>query len=126
MIIGIGVDLIEHHRVGKVFSRFKEKFLHRVFNLEEQKYCLSKNDPVPFLSARFAVKEAFIKALNFESNCPISYNEICVIGEAGKKKHVELKGMAKKYFIQSTANKIHLSMSHSKNYSVANIILEKT
>jgi holo-[acyl-carrier protein] synthase len=62
-VLGLGLDLVENRRIQKVWERFGDAFLARVFLPTEREYCLSFADPVPHLAARFAAKEAAGKAL---------------------------------------------------------------
>jgi len=62
MILGVGVDLVEVARVRRVYERHGERFLKRVYLPEELRYLETLEDPAPALAARFAAKEAFVKA----------------------------------------------------------------
>ena len=61
-ILGLGFDATDIPRVREVFARYGERFLHRVFTDGEIAYCTRHRDPVPSLAARFAAKEAAMKA----------------------------------------------------------------
>ena len=63
MILGTGIDVTEVPRVAESISRFGDRFLQRVYTAEEIAYCIRQRDPVPSLAARFAAKEAAMKAL---------------------------------------------------------------
>ena len=62
-ILGLGFDATDIPRVREVFARYGERFLHRVFTDGEIAYCTRHRDPVPSLAARFAAKEAVMKAM---------------------------------------------------------------
>src|SRR4026209_232838 len=62
-ILGLGFDATDIPRVADLFTRFGERFLHRVFTDGEIAYCLRRRNPVPHLAGRFAAKEAAMKAL---------------------------------------------------------------
>ena len=81
MILGLGTDLVENHRIRQALDRFGDRFLNRVYSEEEIQYSLSHEDPVPYLSARFAVKEAAIKALNLTEQVGLSYQDVQVGGK---------------------------------------------
>ena len=63
MILSVGNDIVENGRIKDTFDKFGERFLEKVFSKDEVEYCLSKKNAIPHLSARFACKEAFIKAI---------------------------------------------------------------
>lgn len=122
MIYGVGIDIVSVQRLREVAERWGWRFLQRVFSSTEIDYCLGKKDPYPPLSARFATKEAMVKALGGKPN--INLREIEVShAEAGRPiitPGVKLRECLEKIGIQ----KIHLSLSHEKDYSMAIVILE--
>ena len=81
MIVGIGVDLVETKRIKRAHERFGERFLNRVFCLKESQRCLEKKDPYMCLSARFAAKEAFSKALGTGIRGGLRLNQICITND---------------------------------------------
>ena len=62
-VLGIGVDLTQMPRMRRVVARWDERFLQRVFTEQEIAYCRRRRDPIPHFAARFAAKEATLKAL---------------------------------------------------------------
>ncbi|MFN3603484.1 MAG: holo-ACP synthase [Leptonema sp. (in: bacteria)] len=124
MIVGIGIDIIEHKKIQNIYSKYGEKFLRRYFGLDEIEYSLSKPDPIPYLSARFAAKEAVIKSLNLKKRIGLFYKDIEIKGKHFGKKELLLKGEIKRIFEEKKITKHHLSISHSENYSIAMVILE--
>ena len=122
MVYGVGIDICENKRIEKILKNHKDNFLKRVFIAEEIKYCMEKSNPIPHLAARFAMKEAFIKAVGDGSIA--SYREIGLIGENGKKDPVvfgNMKNIVGKLNIQN----IFCSISHADFYSTAVVVLEK-
>ena len=63
MILGIGIDMVEIERVKKVYERYPERTLKKLYGHQEREYIESKKNPYPHLAARFCAKEAFSKAL---------------------------------------------------------------
>ena len=63
MVLGIGTDLVEIERIQRVFDRFGDRFLHRIFTAAEIAYCHLKKHSAESFAARFAAKEAGAKAL---------------------------------------------------------------
>lgn len=125
MILGLGIDIIENHRIDESWQRYGERFLERIYSPEEVAYCLGKANPAPYLAVRFAAKEAFIKALSVKPGSGIGYREITVTGRGKGKKKIALSGLALEAYNSLGANHIHLSLSHSEDFSTAAIILEQ-
>lgn len=123
MKISVGNDLVENIRIADIYSKFQEKFLEKVYTPHESGYCLSKPDPVPFLSARFAVKEAFIKALDLPNGVVLNWREIELFGDFFGKKNLKLSGKAEEIFYEQGFEKISVSISHTDNFASAVVIL---
>ncbi|MBI3394458.1 MAG: holo-ACP synthase [Spirochaetia bacterium] len=124
MILGLGTDIIENDRIRDLLSKHGDRFLNRIFTREEVEYARSHVDPVPYLAARFAVKEASIKALNLPGEMGVSMKEVEVAGSVFGKKKLVLHGKVKKIAEQMGARHFHLSLSHGQGMSMAVVILE--
>lgn len=124
MIIGLGTDIVDNQRIRKIYLRFGDKFLKKVYTEGEIAYCLKFNDPVPRLAARFAVKESAIKALNYRGFSGISLKEAEVKGDEFGKKSLILHGEMLKKADELGVKKMHLSISHAEQASTAVVILE--
>ncbi len=124
MIIGLGTDIVENNRIQHLFETHGERFLSRVYTAEEIEYAVSHADPVPYLAARFAVKEAVIKALNLPAAMGISMKEIEVAGKVFGAKKLVLHGRVLALAEERGATKFHLSLSHALGVSMAVVILE--
>jgi holo-[acyl-carrier protein] synthase len=124
MIIGIGIDLVEIHRINKLI---KSPGLSRVFTPDEIKYCKSKKNCAESFAARFAAKEAFLKAIGTgwgTSKSP-SFSQIEVIrNKKAPFLSLRLTGKAKETASKMKVNKIHLSVAHSGENAVAVVLLE--
>ena len=119
MIIAIGVDLIELHRIKKILSSSSgERFLERTFTSVELEYCLAKKNPVPSLAARFAAKEAFQKTW-FESH---GWQDVWVEFE-GVRPVIKVCSALEKIMLEKRW-KAHLSLSHTLENAVATVVLE--
>ncbi len=115
----IGVDIIEITRIDKLIKRWGKTFLQRVFTPSELEFYNS----VPSLAARFAAKEAVLKALG-ACDKGISWQEIEILAELNGKPSVNLMGKAKLHADESAISKINISLSHSKEYAVAFVVGE--
>ncbi|MDX2481697.1 MAG: holo-ACP synthase [Desulfuromusa sp.] len=122
-IIGIGTDLARSERFRK-FLDPDNKVLERIFSHEERRYSLKKRDPAPHLAARFAAKEAFLKALGTGLRDGLAWEQVCVVLDSLGCPTLEISGRAAELMAARGANKTHLSYSHDGDYAVATVILE--
>ena len=120
----VGVDIIEIGRFKGVWKRRGPKFLDRIFSKPEQDYCLSKTHPAPHLAARFAAKEALLKAVGGEIRGLFRWVEITVRREKDGPPKIELSGKASAYFKKRGLKPTSLSLSHSRDYAVAVALVE--
>lgn len=122
MIIGLGTDIIEIERVRKAVT--KKNFRDNVFTQTEQKYCESrgKNSAASY-AARFAAKEAFFKALG--TGIFTSLTSVEVVNDERGAPKINLRGRAKILAESMCAEKISVSLSHSRDFATATCIIEK-
>jgi holo-[acyl-carrier protein] synthase len=125
MIYGIGIDLVENDRIEKIIQKWGDKFLSRVFSNREIEYCGRHAQAVIHYSARFAVKESFLKAIGTGLGRGVKLLEIEVVNEESGKPTLMLSGGAREYLKNAGVEKVHLSITHTKNYASAMILLEK-
>ncbi len=123
MIIGIGIDLVKSARIKKITERFGDRFLNRVFTPAEVAYARKKKYPEQPLSARFAVKEAVLKALGIGVQMGINWQEIETTHDPFGKPVTQLSGQTQKIAQEKLVSKIFTSITHEKDFSIANIIL---
>lgn len=122
-ILGIGTDLARIER----FRRFLEpgsRVLDRLYSSEERDYALAKRDPAPHLAARFAAKEAFLKALGTGLRDGLAWGQIRVRQDALGAPCLFLDGRAAELLAERGAARTHLSLAHDGEYAVATVILE--
>ena len=126
MIIGCGIDLIKIERIEKIIRKWGDNFTSRVFTLLEREYCeKKKGNKYQSYAGRFAAKEALLKALGLglrEANwkeIEIKNDELGqpIIDTSGKLKNIALAKGVSKYFI---------TISHTKDYAIAQVIIEGT
>ncbi len=102
------------------------RFSERVFTQTEREYCESKGVSAPqSFAARFAAKEAFLKALGTGWRGKITWHDIEIINDEFGKPSFSLSGEALKLMQNLGANKVHLSLSHTSEHAVANVVLER-
>ncbi|MDQ3713250.1 MAG: holo-ACP synthase [Acidobacteriota bacterium] len=125
MIVSIGIDIIEVYRIRETISR-TARFAERVFTNTERDYCEAKGAAAAqSYAARFAAKEAFLKALKTGWRGKITWHDIEIHSDENGVPSLEIRGEAKKILENLGANRIHLSLSHTTEHAVAQVILEK-
>ena len=105
-----------------VFERYGDRFLHRVFTDGEIAYCKRHRDPVPSLAARFAAKEATMKALGTGHSRGVLWKDIEVVRHFGPP-HLQLTGGAKRRFDAMAARRSLLTLTHSDVLAMAQVLL---
>jgi holo-[acyl-carrier protein] synthase len=125
MIIGIGIDVVEIERIEGIMARRGERFAGRVFTSAEISYCESLGSKWASYAARFAAKEATMKALGTGWALGIRFREIEVIRSDQGAPSITLCGFALERFAALGATLIHLSLSHSRQFAIAQVVLEK-
>jgi len=124
VIVGIGVDLIGVGRIRAVHQRQGQRFLARIYTATEQAYCLAHRDPAERLAARWAAKEACMKALGTGWAQGVTFLDIGVITGPGGSPCIELSGGARAHAERLGMVRSHLTMSHSDGMAVALVVLE--
>lgn len=124
MIIGMGSDLVDIDRIQKVLNSYPERFLRRVFTLEEQEAARSKHSQAAFFAKRFAAKEACLKALGLGLRDGIRWIDMTVGNDALGKPTIELSGKALERLAKFGATRIHLTLSDTQNLAQAIVVIE--
>ncbi len=125
MIVSIGIDIIEVYRIRETISR-TPRFLERVYTAPERAYCESKGAAAAqSYAARFAAKEAFLKALKTGWRGKITWHDIEITSNNEGVPALKIEGAAQDILKNLGANQIHLSLSHTTEHAVAQVILEK-
>jgi holo-[acyl-carrier protein] synthase len=123
MIIGTGIDLIEVERIAMRVGR-DSGFRELVFSKAEMDYCDSKATRFEHYAARFAAKEAFLKAIGRGLDSGLSLHEIEVLNDAKGKPEIRLSGQTAIELTSMNIRFIHVSLSHLKSMATAVVILE--
>lgn len=125
MIYGIGIDLVENDRMEKIIRKWDRKFLNRIFSAGEVEYCSKHVQSSIHYGARFAAKESFLKALGMGLGEGVRMNEIEVINDKNGKPFLALSGEAKVQIAKREITRLHLSLTHTRQYASAIVLLEK-
>jgi holo-[acyl-carrier protein] synthase len=120
---GIGVDLVRISRMRDVIARWHERFLHRVFTEGEIAYCERRKDPVPHYAARFAAKEAGLKALGTGLNLGVSWRELEVRREGDGPPRLVLSGRTLEIGRERGGRRMLLALTHDGDYALAQAML---
>ena len=122
-ITGIGVDLVNIPRMREVIGRWQERFLQRVFTEAEIAYCRGRRDPVPHFAARFAAKEAGLKALGTGLRLGVNWRELEVRREGGGAPELVLSGRSKEIGRSRGGSRVLLALTHEGEYALAQAML---
>ena len=124
LILGIGTDLMEIERIRQSIARFGDRFLARVFTPNEIGYCQQKKNAAESFAARFAAKEAGAKALGTGISHGIGWLEVEVVREPSGKPSLHLSGRAAGRARSLGVTSISLSLTHSRDTSLAVVVME--
>jgi holo-[acyl-carrier protein] synthase len=124
MIVGTGVDIVEVARIKGAVQRFGNRFLNRVFTPEEIRYCTSKLNTAERLAARFAAKEAGMKAIGTGLRHGVTWHDLEVVRAASGKPSLRLTGKVAEFASRLGCAHVHLSLSHTADQAIAFVILE--
>jgi len=125
MIVGIGIDLVEIARLKRSIERFNERFLKRIYTVRELEYCQQKLIREKHYAVRFAAKEAMVKAIGIGVRNGITWQDIEVVNDGMGKPEIRTYGKCKQIMSILKVNRIHISLSHTENYGIAMVVLEK-
>jgi|SRR5271165_826269 len=124
MIVGTGIDIAEVPRIAESIERFGDRFLRRIFTEGEIQYCDSKANRVERYAARFAAKEAAMKALGTGWSRGVRWRDIEVVRPPGGRPTVKFHGKAAEFADKLNARNVALSLSHTPEQAIASVILE--
>lgn len=120
-LAGIGVDMVEIARMEKVLAR-RPNFAKRVFTEEEQAYCTSKARPAQHFAARFAAREAVLKALGTGFSRGIGFSDVSVVSNEAGRPEVVLVGRARQIADEQGVREVALSLSYTHEVAVASAV----
>src|ERR1700690_391717 len=124
MIIGTGVDIAEVSRIRESIERFGDRFLRRIFTDGEIRYCEPKANRCESYAARFAAKEAGMKALGTGWSRGVRWRDIEVVRPRGQRPTLQFHGEAAAIAAKLGTKNIALSITHPSEQALAHVILE--
>lgn len=118
-ILGIGTDIIECPRIGKMIEQHGELFLRRVYTEREIRYCQSRKHAIEHFAGRWAAKEAILKALGTGWSRGIAWTDLEIRNNASGQPRVLVCGGAKEAALLRGIGDIFVSISHCRTYATA-------
>jgi holo-[acyl-carrier protein] synthase len=124
MIVGTGIDIAEVPRIRQSIERFGDRFLQRIFTAGEIRYCDSKMNRFERYAARFAAKEAAMKALGTGWNHGVRWRDCEVVRMPGGRPTIAFHGKAGEFAAKLGMKNAALSITHTAEQAIAQVILE--
>jgi len=118
----MGIDLAEVPRIAGMVKRWGDRFTRRVFTEGEREYAFSRGNAASHLAARFAAKEATLKALGVPPG--LSWHEIEVIGGGNEPPLLVLRGEALAAANRLGTVRMHLTLTHTADVAAAMVVAE--
>ena len=118
-MLSTGVDIIEIPRIRRVLERYGQRFLDRIFTVDEIAYCRGR---APNLAARFAAKEAAMKALGTGVK-GVGWKDIEVVRHESGAPAIKLHQRGERRAQRLAVQEISVSLSHSREYAVAFVVV---
>ena len=118
-IIGIGTEIVECLRIGRMIEQHGEQFLTRVYTVREIRHCQARKRAKEHFAAHWAAKEAVLKALNSGWRRGFAWTDIEVLPEPGGPPQALLAGAARDLAERQGISSIFLSLSHCRAYATA-------
>jgi len=124
MITGIGIDVIQNDRIRQSIERFGDRFLQRIYTEAEIEYCKKSGQPEIHYAARFAAKEAGLKAIGTGWRRGVTWQDFEVANLASGRPTLRLHGVAAEIAGKMGVKSISLSITHTAELGMAHVILE--
>lgn len=125
MIVGLGLDIAEVDRIAAAIERHGAPILERLYTPREVVYCERHKNKFERYAARFAAKEAAMKALGTGWSHGVRWRDIEVMNAPGGKPTLNLAGVAHGFAERMGVTTISLTITHSGNLALAQVIFEK-
>jgi holo-[acyl-carrier protein] synthase len=126
MIVGIGTDLAEVRRIRDSIARYGDRFLTRIYTERERAYAESKANSAERFAARFAAKEAGMKAIGTGWNLGVKWQDFEVVNEKSGRPKLVLHGVAEQMARKLGGERVSISLTHTSEMAFAIVILEST
>ena len=121
-IIGVGIDATEIARVAEIIERYGDRFLRRVFTEGEIAYCQGKRDFASSYAARFAAKEAAMKALGTGHSHGVLWRDVEVVRRGGPPQ-LQLHGGAERRLLAIGGRRSLVTITHTDTLAMAQVLI---
>lgn len=118
-ILGIGTDIVECPRIGKMIEQHGELFLRRIYTEREIRYCQARKHAIEHFAGRWAAKEAILKALGTGRSRGIAWTHVEVRNGPEGRPHVLVCGAAREMARERNIAEVLVSISHCRTYATA-------
>ena len=125
MVVGIGLDLVETARLARVLATYGSRFEDRVYTRSEVEACARRGDRIQALAARFAAKEACLKALGTGWSGGLSFRQVEIVSDPAGRPAIRLLGRAETRARELEVRSIHVSLTHQPGVAAAVVVLER-
>ncbi len=122
MIVGLGTDIVEIVRIGRMIERHGELFLNRVYTEEEIRYCQRRKEAYQHFAGRWAAKEAVMKSLGTGFIRGVGWQDIEVATLKSGRPTINIRGSAGELAKQMDIHEILITISHCRSYATATAI----
>ena len=126
MVVGIGIDIFSVRRMARELAQDGAGFRESLFTPGEIAYCEGKRSPAPHYAARFAAKEAAYKALGDGQPAGVSWRDAEVRNDPSGRSRLLLHGAFRDAASSVRAERIFLSLSHTREWAIATVVLESS
>ena len=124
MIVGIGIDLVEIDHIQRLLDRYGDVFVQKVFTPEEIAFCSTKARPAENYAARFAAKEAALKAIGTGVQKGMGFKDVWIEREAYRAPRLVLRRGAQSKAAELGIKRFHVSLTHTAQYAAAYVVAE--
>ena len=122
MIVGLGTDIVEIVRIGRMIERHGDHFLQRIFTADEIRYCQRRREYTQHYAGRWAAKEAVMKVLGTGIAQHVSWKDIEVVSQLSGQPEIVLRGPVRDLAESKGIETILISISHCHAYATATAI----
>ncbi len=121
-IVGHGIDLVESSRIAKVLENHGERFLNRILTPAERELARKYSNPLPFISGRWAAKEAILKMIGTGWRGQIAWTDMEILPDDLGQPIVTLTGETARIASRKGINRVLLSITHTEHHATASAI----
>lgn len=122
MILGLGTDIVEIVRIGRMIEKHGELFLQRIYSEDEIRYCSRRHETYQHYAGRWAAKEAVLKVLGTGISGGIRWRDIEVLPMKSGRPSVRLRGAARDHADSLSVDEVLITISHCRAYATATAI----